>query len=508
MSEIKRVNLTTVEASQKDKKVDTKKRTYRFELSLGESNAKICPEYSFAELAKNLRHSNGGDLFDESDDVNVAAIAQKFEAKYGPKAMQSGKKHRTQEMDDFYDLGDGYNEDDSFIDNTEFYDEVVPYSLTTKHGGFYINQGKLDFKSLNDDSIDEFSSPKPMKKKKKRVLDSDSGGEDAVEETGEALSKKFKAMKEQNPVLQRKKLLESKEGEKKKKKLLAGPDGEIVIKKKKKKNLEKLKLKKVSGSSSPQKVDECQTPVPATPAVPVVATPMTPVLNTPATNGSAEVINLDNDPQLKDFKHSLEETFNAILQGVKEDSSSKSGGEEVKGDQQSTDKNTQLPSQLPPDLAEAIENIKKAARESKEGKSKFFSTYVNKLLLDIELGSKNLQWGSRTSIYNHLGEHLPCGKHALLRRAKKLRESQQEVPLKIPLQRLRDAIMREMPGLVEQHEQDVAKAKLEAELKDENPETVKEEGSTESDEEEKSDNKKKPRGPRRKFQWTEEIRLD
>lgn len=28
-----------------------------------------------------------------------------------------------------------------------------------------------------------------------RVLDSDSGGEDAVEETGEALSKKFKAMK-------------------------------------------------------------------------------------------------------------------------------------------------------------------------------------------------------------------------------------------------------------------------------------------------------------------------
>lgn len=58
-------------------------------------------------------------------------------------------------------------------------------------------------------------------------------------------------------------------------------------------------------------------------------------------------------------KNFLQETFNAIFQGVKEDSSSKSGGEEVKGEQQPTDKNTQLPSQLPPDLAEAIENIKK-----------------------------------------------------------------------------------------------------------------------------------------------------
>lgn len=38
----------------------------------------------------------------------------------GPKAMQSGKKQRTQEMDDFYDMGDGYDEDDPFIDNTEF----------------------------------------------------------------------------------------------------------------------------------------------------------------------------------------------------------------------------------------------------------------------------------------------------------------------------------------------------------------------------------------------------
>lgn len=40
-----------------------------------------------------------------------------------------------------------------------------------------------------------------------------------------------------------------------------------------------------------------------------------------------------------------------------DDSSSKSG-DEGKGENQSTDRNSQLPSQLPPELMEAIEKIK------------------------------------------------------------------------------------------------------------------------------------------------------
>ncbi|CAG5130945.1 unnamed protein product, partial [Candidula unifasciata] len=328
------------------------------------------------------------------------------------------------------------------------------------------------------------------------VLDSD-----AEDEIGPALAKKFNSLK-------RKKKLAGKQLETKVKVSGGKEVEELVI-------LKKQKLIKSAGDSVLQK-DKTDSPVIMPPAASsnaviintVAVTAVTTTVTAPSRTITASVTGGGDDAGSEmlreDQLKSIEDIFNIVLnENINEDSCSKSG-EEGKGENQLVERNTQLPAQLPPYLLEAIENMKREAKESKE--KKFFSAYINKLLLDIELGSHRLPWGSKTAIYNHLSEHLPCGKYTLQRRAKKLRESQEEDQLKGPIRTLKEAIMKVMPALQEQHEMDVQKAKVEAEAKEDPADVAKEEVSTESEGEEKADTKKKPRGPRRKFFWNSEIR--
>ena len=85
------------------------------------------------------------------DEQCLKDLEKHFQQKYGPK--------KTKRMEDFIDKGMGYDETDPFIDNEEAYDELVPSTLTTKYGGFYINCGELEFRPLSpnekDNEVDE-----------------------------------------------------------------------------------------------------------------------------------------------------------------------------------------------------------------------------------------------------------------------------------------------------------------------------------------------------------------
>lgn len=115
-------------------------------------------------MLKTKTTNGSSDPFADNDD-DVARIAKELEAKYG----NSYARGRGRRKKDEVDIGMGYDENDSFIDNTEAvslffdnsrlvlqldffwfqYDELLPEEAETLEGGFYINSGALEFKNLN-----------------------------------------------------------------------------------------------------------------------------------------------------------------------------------------------------------------------------------------------------------------------------------------------------------------------------------------------------------------------
>ena len=147
-------------------------RNYCFDINLIESNNDRFTEVSFRDLVakeeqdriKNKMNglsngtSMGGiDPYASDDDDQLKALAAKYENKYAQMAATSKKQPKKRKAVEYDDIGDGYDEDDPFIDNSECFDEVVPQEMTTAHGGFYINTGSLEFKA-NDRAVFDLSS--------------------------------------------------------------------------------------------------------------------------------------------------------------------------------------------------------------------------------------------------------------------------------------------------------------------------------------------------------------
>ncbi|XP_052863849.1 ubinuclein-2 [Anopheles cruzii] len=180
----------------------TKKQStsVRLELNLFEPTADSFPQFNFSNLIREeqkrmkklqKKHNDeaNGFLSDPELDNDVARVARELELKYGSGTTYAskGKQARPSKLD-YCDRGAGYDEEDSFIDNSEAYDELIPQEIETVGGGFYINSGQLEFKQLSnfERPDDVHRMPKP----KKRALSTTSESSDDEPATSDSKTKK------------------------------------------------------------------------------------------------------------------------------------------------------------------------------------------------------------------------------------------------------------------------------------------------------------------------------
>ncbi|KAM5328074.1 ubinuclein-1 isoform 4-T4 [Glossophaga mutica] len=477
----------------------------RITLTLFEPDHKRCPEFFYPELVKNIRGKVKGlqpgdkkkDLSDpfndeEKEKHKVEALARKFEEKYG------GKKRRKDRIQDLIDMGYGYDESDSFIDNSEAYDELVPASLTTKYGGFYINSGTLQFRQASE-SEDDFIKEKKKKSPKKRKL----------KEGGEKIKKKKKD--------------DTYDKEKKSKKSKFSKAGFTALnasKEKKKKKYSgalsvKEMLKKFQKEKEAQrKRDEEHKPVTVSSAeaqglreLEGTSDPLLSLFGSTSDNDLLQAATAMDSLTDLDLEHLLSESpEGSPFRDMDDESDSLGVGLDQEFRQPSS-----LPEGLPAPLEKRVKELAQAARAAEgESRQKFFTQDINGILLDIEVQTRELSSQVRSGVYAYLASFLPCSKDTLVKRARKLHLYEQGGRLKEPLQKLKEAIGRAMPEQMAKYQDECqahTQAKVAKMLEEEKDKEQRERERICSDEEE--DEEKGGRrimGPRKKFQWNDEIR--
>lgn len=492
-----------------------KRRTVRLELALRDPTEESCAEYSYPELLGAARHGGSAtpqkkppssdDPFndEERERQQVETLAKKFEAKYGGKVH----KHRKDRMQDLIDIGYGYDETDPFIDNSEAYDELVPASLTTKHGGFYINTGTLQFRQTSDSEDDDFAGNKkhrPPKVTKLKDIEDCTLKKRKRKEDGFDKDKRPRKIKVPNQLGVMS--LNSHKSEKKKKKHYKDSLALAAM-------IRKFEMEKDSLKKEPIQDPPVLTLVNNTP-------------KTPSARNDFADLSLGSDPVLSIFgstseRELLQEAENALemlgdidfdqlLDAASNDSPLSDAGVEngILGHDNlchnvSPKQIPDLPEGLPPQLEKRVEDLRVAAKLfDEEGRKKFFTQDMNNILLDIELQLQELSPSIRSGVYSHVEAFVPCNKDSLIKRLKKLHLNVQDDRLREPLQRLKVAVSNIMPLQISRF-QDHCLAHNRAKTAKVQAGEAEKNGSEEDDDEKPG---KRVMGPRKKFHWDETLR--
>ncbi|CAH6786766.1 Ubn1 [Phodopus roborovskii] len=475
----------------------------RITLTLFEPDHKRCPEFFYPELVKNIRGKVKGlhpgdkkkDVLDPFNDEEkerhkVEALARKFEEKYG------GKKRRKDRIQDLIDMGYGYDESDSFIDNSEAYDELVPASLTTKYGGFYINSGTLQFRQASE-SEDDFIKEKKKKSPKKRKL-KESGEKIKKKKKDDTYDKEKKSKKSKFSKAGFTALNASKE--KKKKKYSGSLNVREMLKKFQK---EKEAQKKREEEHKPVAVSSIEAQ--GLRELEGTSDPLLSLFGSTSDNDLLQAATAMDSLTDLDLEQLLSESpEGSPFQDMDDGSDSLGVGLDQEFRQPSS-----FPEGLPTPLEKRVKELAQAARAAEgESKQKFFTQDINGILLDIEVQTRELTSQIRSGVFAYLASFLPCSKDALVKRARKLHLYEQGGRLKEPLQKLKDAIGRAMPEQVAKYQDECqahTQAKVAKMLEEEKDKEQRERICSDEEEDEEKGGRR-IMGPRKKFQWNDEIR--
>ncbi|XP_069593174.1 ubinuclein-2 isoform X2 [Ranitomeya imitator] len=461
------------------------KSTIRLELTLSDPTDESCAEFSYRLLMQNEKKGGhvvpeeakippSNDPFndEERERLEVERMAKKFEAKY--------------------------------------YDELVPASLTTKYGGFYINTGTLQFRQASDSENEDFVENKKHKSKVSKLKDDDRSlkKRKRKEDPGEKEKppRKLKVSKSAGVVA-----FNAHKPDKKKKKLYK--DSMALAAMLQKFQKEKDAMRKNDNKPNPSAITVVPVPSKPNPA--------------PVSNDLSD-LTLGNDPVLALFgggteRELLQEAECALemfgdfdLDKLLDSASNESPAASDQGEngnmvQLSNPAPVQTPKQvpllpegLPVQLEKRIEDLRTAAKMfDEEGRKKFFTQEMNNILLDIELQLQEVGKVNRNGVYGYIEAFVPCTKDTLVKRLKKLHLHIQDDRLKEPLEKLKAAISLVMPGQLSRYQEE-CQAHNQARNAKHQADDDRDRNPSEDEDEEKPG--KRVMGPRKKFYWDDTIR--
>ncbi|XP_034251231.1 ubinuclein-1 isoform X2 [Thrips palmi] len=457
---------------------------------------------------------NGGSTLDpyaSDDEDNLRRIATSFESKYGT------PKKKCRRLEDYTELGTGYDESDSFIDNTDAYDEVVPEDQTPELDGFYINKGHLilkrvDGRSSSDHSDSEESEGPQNIKSHKRPLssESESGSSESSDDSDDSDDSEDSEEDDDEEEADTEIPKETKSNPKEVKEEKSNGHGSIPASKKPKlldTSSKKVKNKAICGVFLKKAVSEREHNEKRLKhdMFEMASTEKRVSNNISVKTQSEKHCNLESD--VKPIS-TIDAAIEAVARGEdsKEsgiaESKSHSGSSDESGSDENGKVNGQsngamrvappLPSDLPPNVMSVISALKEVAvKNSSLNKNNFFTSEINALLLKFEKFLRFVPREKKAGIYEHLEFYLPCRKETLIKRGKALLIEGVEKGYKEPLLRLKIGITNLMPNAMERYQSMCRKY---------------ESLESSADPTDASKPADKTKTPRRRFPWTDELK--